>query len=191
MVNEIDAREAAAAGMMGKPLTAANVEKMLGELGLESEFATHSHIRGLSGGQKVKLVLGAAMWQQPHIIVLDEPTNYLDRESLGAMSAALKEFGGGVVVVSHSQEFLDTVCGETWTVGGGKLEITGQSAAALAAAKLEWKRAEETTDALGNTIKVKGPKKELSRKEKKAKARANKARRERGEAVSEDEDEDW
>jgi elongation factor 3 len=164
---------------------------MLGELGLESEFATHSHIRGLSGGQKVKLVLGAAMWQQPHIIVLDEPTNYLDRESLGAMSAALKEFGGGVVVVSHSQEFLDTVCGETWTVGGGKLEITGQSAAALAAAKLEWKRAEETTDALGNTIKVKGPKKELSRKEKKAKQRANKARKARGEAVSESEDDDW
>ena len=46
-------------------------------------------IRGLSGGQKVKLVLGAAMWQQPHILVLDEPTNYLDRESLGAMVSAL------------------------------------------------------------------------------------------------------
>ena len=37
----------------------------------------------------MKLVLGAAMWQQPHILVLDEPTNYLDRESLGAMAAAL------------------------------------------------------------------------------------------------------
>ena len=189
MVNDIDAREAAAAGLMGRPLTAANVEKMLLDLGLEAEFATHSHIRGLSGGQKVKLVLGAAMWQQPHIIVLDEPTNYLDRESLGALASALKEFGGGVVVVSHSQEFLDQVCGEKWTVGGGKLEITGQSAAALAAAKLEWKRQEETTDALGNTIKVKGPKRELSRKEKKQKERMNKARRERGEEVSEEEEE--
>jgi elongation factor 3 len=191
LVNELDAKEAAAAGLMGRPLTAANVEKMLGELGLESEFATHSHIRGLSGGQKVKLVLGAAMWQQPHIIVLDEPTNYLDRESLGAMASALKEFGGGVVVVSHSQEFLNQVCGETWTVGGGKLEITGQSEAAIAAAKIEWKRQEETTDALGNTIKVKGPKKELSRKEKKQKARANKARKARGEAVSDEEEDDW
>ena len=37
----------------------------------------------------MKLVLGAAMWQQPHILVLDEPTNYLDRESLGAMVSAL------------------------------------------------------------------------------------------------------
>lgn len=190
LVNELDAREAAAAGMMGRPLTAANVEKMLAELGLEAEFATHSHIRGLSGGQKVKLVLGAAMWQQPHIIVLDEPTNYLDRESLGAMAGALKEFGGGVVIVSHSSEFLDQVCGEKWTVGGGKLEVTGASAAALAAAKLEWKRQEETTDAFGNTIKVKGPKRELSRKEKKQRAKLNKARRDRGEEVSDD-DEDW
>ncbi len=38
----------------------------------------------------MKLVLGAAMWQQPHILVLDEPTNYLDRESLGAMASAIK-----------------------------------------------------------------------------------------------------
>ena len=190
LVNELDSREAAAAGMMGKPLTAANVERMLADLGLEAEFASHSHIRGLSGGQKVKLVLGAALWQCPHIIVLDEPTNYLDRESLGAMAGALKDFGGGVVIVSHSAEFLGEVCGERWTVGGGVLEVTGASAAALAAAKLEWKRAEETTDAFGNTIKIKGPKRELSRKEKKQRDRMRAARRERGEAVSESEEED-
>ena len=47
--------------------------------GLESEFSTHSLMRGLSGGQKVKTVLGAAMWNNPHMLVLDEPTNYLDR----------------------------------------------------------------------------------------------------------------
>ncbi len=56
--------------------------------------------------------------------------------------------------------------------------------------KLEWKRQEETTDAFGNTIKIKAPKKELSRKEKKARAKANAARRARGEEVSDDE-EDW
>lgn len=74
-------------------------------------------------------------------------------------------------------------------MGGGKCDITGQSAAALDAMKLEWKRQEETTDAFGNTIKIKAPKKELSRKEKKARAKANAARRERGEEVSDDEDE--
>ncbi|PSC72325.1 elongation factor 3 [Micractinium conductrix] len=190
MLTDIDMKEAAAAGLAGKPLTAKNVEEMLHNLGLPAEFATHSQIRGLSGGQKVKLVLGAAMWQQPHILVLDEPTNYLDRESLGAMASALAEYGGGVVIVSHHSEFVNQVCGEKWNVGGGVCAITGQSAAALDAMKLEWKRQEETTDAFGNTIKVKAPKKELSRKEKKAKAKANKARRERGEEVSDD-DEDW
>ncbi|KPF45338.1 hypothetical protein IP76_08595 [Rhizobium sp. AAP43] len=190
MLTDIDMKEAAAAGLLGKPLTAKNVEEMLGNLGLPAEFATHSQIRGLSGGQKVKLVLGAAMWQQPHILVLDEPTNYLDRESLGAMASAIKEYGGGVVIVSHHSEFVNQVCSEKWHVGGGKCEITGQSAAALEAAKLEWKRQEETTDAFGNTIKIKAPKKELSRKEKKARAKANAARRARGEEVSDDE-EDW
>lgn len=188
LVNEIDAKAAAEAGMMGRPLTAASIEKMLNDLGLEPEFATHSQIRGLSGGQKVKLVLGAALWNQPHILVLDEPTNYLDRESLGAMCESLKEFGGGVVVVSHHSEFTNELCPEKWTVGGGKLVVTGQSAAALDAAKLEWKRQEETTDAFGNTIKIKGPKKELSRKEKKAAAKAKAARKARGEEVSEDEE---
>jgi elongation factor 3 len=103
MLTDIDMKEAAAAGLLGKPLTARNVEEMMANLGLPAEFTTHSQIRGLSGGQKVKLVLGAAMWQQPHILVLDEPTNYLDRESLGAMAAALKVcdsvvlLGGGLL----------------------------------------------------------------------------------------------
>ncbi len=56
-------------------------------MGLEAEFATHNRIKGLSGGQKVKVVLAACMWEDPHILVLDEPTNYLDRDSLGALAA--------------------------------------------------------------------------------------------------------
>jgi elongation factor 3 len=50
----------------------------------------------------VKVVIAAAMWQNPHMLVLDEPTNYLDRESLGALATAIKEYGGGVVMISHS-----------------------------------------------------------------------------------------
>ena len=68
MVNEVDAKEAARMGLMARPLTKANVEKHLGLLGLEAEFATHSHMRGLSGGQKVKVVLAACTWTQ-----LDSP----------------------------------------------------------------------------------------------------------------------
>ena len=72
LLNQIDARDAAANGLIGKPLTAKNVEDHMAKLGLDPEFTTHSRIRGLSGGQKVKLVVGAALWQCPHIIILDE-----------------------------------------------------------------------------------------------------------------------
>ena len=87
-MTRIDEREAARAGLYARPLTQANVEKHLIDFGLDAEFGTHNRIKGLSGGQKVKLVLGAAMWQQPHIVVMDEPTNYLDRDALGALAMA-------------------------------------------------------------------------------------------------------
>jgi elongation factor 3 len=103
-VDAIDAREAAAAGAHTKPLTAAVIAKHLAEVGLEQEFTLHHRMRGLSGGQKVKVVLGAAMWQNPHILVLDEPSNYLDRDSLGALAGAISDFGGGVVIISHNRE---------------------------------------------------------------------------------------
>ena len=45
---------------------------------------------------KVKLVLAAAMWSNPHMLIMDEPTNYLDRESLGALALAIKEWNGGL-----------------------------------------------------------------------------------------------
>uniref|UniRef100_A0A7S2I052 ABC transporter domain-containing protein n=1 Tax=Alexandrium andersonii TaxID=327968 RepID=A0A7S2I052_9DINO len=80
----------------------------------------------LSAGQKVKVVLGAATWHSPHILILDEPTNYLDRESLGGLASALKEFKGGVIVVSHSREFCHTVCDERWVMDTGRLSREGQ-----------------------------------------------------------------
>lgn len=60
LVDAVDSREAAAAGLHSKPLTAANIAKHLEGLGLEPEFSLHSRMKGLSGGQKVKVVLGAA-----------------------------------------------------------------------------------------------------------------------------------
>lgn len=86
LVNEMDSKEAARLGLMTRPLTTAAVEKHLNDFGLEPEFSTHSLMKGLSGGQKVKVVLGAAMWNNPHILVMDEPTNFLDRDSLGALA---------------------------------------------------------------------------------------------------------
>ena len=57
------------------------------------------------------------MWSQPHLLVLDEPTNYLDRESLGALAGAISEFGGGVIMISHN-----TGEGVPWGVGQGAVD---------------------------------------------------------------------
>jgi len=68
----IDARIAQRSGLYVRTLSSANVEKHLGDCGLEAEFATHYRMSALSGGQKVKVVLAACVWNQPHIIILDE-----------------------------------------------------------------------------------------------------------------------
>ncbi|KAK9830243.1 hypothetical protein WJX72_010523 [[Myrmecia] bisecta] len=192
MLNEIDVKEAARAGLATRPLTQKEIEKHLKAVGIDPEFGTHSHIRGLSGGQKVKVVLAAAMWNNPHMLVLDEPTNYLDRDSLGALAGAIKDYGGGVIMISHNREFTKELCSETWTVACGQLLAEGeQPALAKEAAKLEWKAADEMIDAFGNIVKIKQPKKKLSNKEKKQRAKVRKARRERGEEVSDSEEEDF
>merc|ERR1712086_1213541 len=103
------------------------IQTHLDDFGLVQEFGTYGKIRGLSGGQKGKLVLAAAMWNCPHLIVLDEPTNYLDREALGALSAALNEWGGAVLMISHSQEFYSSVCREEWNVVDGSMSVKGIS----------------------------------------------------------------
>uniref|UniRef100_A0A061R1D1 Elongation factor 3 n=1 Tax=Tetraselmis sp. GSL018 TaxID=582737 RepID=A0A061R1D1_9CHLO len=187
LIAQCDAKEAAKAGLVARPLTQKNVEKHLEDFGLEAEFGTHSRMRGLSGGQKVKVVLAAAMWNKPHMLVLDEPTNYLDRDSLGALANAIKEYGGGVVIISHNLDFCKGLCPEVWTVADGTVTPTGHNWNAKLE-KLTWKAEEETTDALGNTVKVKAQKKKLSRKEMKARAKARKARIERGEEVSSEEE---
>lgn len=116
----LDSREAQRLGM-NRPLVRKEIEKHFNDFGLEAEFTSHNTMRGLSGGQKVKVVLAAATWRRPHIIILDEPTNFLDRESLAALIAALKHYEGGVAIITHSQEFSENVCSEIWRMEGGRL----------------------------------------------------------------------
>jgi elongation factor 3 len=137
MIHEVDAQMVAKLGLYNRPLTIAGVQQHLSDFGLEPEFGTYGQIKNLSGGQKVKVVLAAAMWANPHMIVLDEPTNYLDREALGALATALKEYQGAVVVISHNRDFMTTVCTEEWHVGGGKVIAEGNSAYETAKRKAE------------------------------------------------------
>merc|ERR1712187_696286 len=130
LVQREDERQAAMAGLMTKQLTQPGVEKHLGDFGVDPESASHTQINQLSGGMKVKVVLAAAMWQNPHVLILDEPTNYLDREGLGALVLAIKDYKGGVLIISHNKEFCDGVATEKWIMQKGYLRIEGESVAA-------------------------------------------------------------
>lgn len=185
MVDALDAREAAMAGLHAKPLTAQNIAKHLADVGLEAEFSLHSRMRGLSGGQKVKVVLGAAMWNNPHMLILDEPTNYLDRDSLGAFANAIKDFGGGVVMITHNAEFANAICSETWLVEGGKLNVSGESW--TRDTKIEEKELDdEVIDAAGNVIKVE-KKVKLSKSEMKRRIKARLKKEAQGLELSDEE----
>jgi elongation factor 3 len=168
-----------------RPLTRSNVEKHFQGIGLEPEFASHTRIRALSGGQKVKVVLAATMWVQPHILILDEPTNYLDRDALGALMAAIEAFEGGVVMITHNNDFCSQLCPETWVLEAGHLDIQGDLEQFETAARknVDVQKIAEVTclDARGNTVTVKKPKKKLSRKDQKAKDRIKRVREKTGE----------
>merc|ERR1712205_106840 len=156
MVQREDERQACMAGLQSKQLTQPGIEKHLKDFGVDAESASHTQMNQLSGGMKVKVVLAAAMWQNPHILILDEPTNYLDRDGLGALVLAIKDYKGGVLIISHNREFCDGVATEKWIMKGGYLRIEGESKEDEeedgTAANKEIK---EVYDASGNKIDVK------------------------------------
>ncbi|KAI8644847.1 P-loop containing nucleoside triphosphate hydrolase protein [Parasitella parasitica] len=78
-------------------------------------------MKTLSGGQKSRVAFACLSMQYPHILVLDEPTNHLDMESMDALQDALAEFKGGVIIVSHDERFINTVCNEIWICADGVL----------------------------------------------------------------------
>ncbi|KAJ1554856.1 translational elongation factor EF-1 alpha [Nowakowskiella sp. JEL0078] len=128
MVVAFDDFEAARTGFANRPLTTTECASALSEMGLEEMFAVHTKIRSLSAGQKVKVVLAAGMWNNPHMLVFDEPTNYLDRDALAALATAMEAFEGAVILISHNAEFVSKVCPETWRVQDGKVVVVGKTA---------------------------------------------------------------
>ncbi|KAH9890561.1 P-loop containing nucleoside triphosphate hydrolase protein [Cubamyces lactineus] len=188
-VLEVDTREAQRLGLL-RPLVRREIEKHFADFGLEAEFVSHNTMRGLSGGQKVKVVLGAATWRRPHVICLDEPTNYLDRESLAALIKALKEFEGGVLVITHNRDFSESLCTEVWAMRDGRLEASGHNwvEGQGSGPRIDKKDGEDEDqyDAMGNKIETKKTKKLTSSEARKLK-KERMARRKRGEDVTDDE----
>ncbi|WEW61444.1 [NU+] prion formation protein 1 [Emydomyces testavorans] len=131
LVQEFDDHEASREGLGYRVLEPKVISKHFEDIGLDPEIANHNEISGLSGGQKVKVVLAGAMWNNPHLLVLDEPTNFLDRDFLGGLAVAIREFKGGVVMISHNEEFVGALCPEQWHVADGRITHKGNSAVAL------------------------------------------------------------
>jgi len=76
----------------------------------------------LSGGQKSRVAFACLSLTNPHILVLDEPSNHLDIEAMDALSTALNQFGGGVLMVSHDVTMLQNVCTSLWVCDQGIVE---------------------------------------------------------------------
>merc|ERR1711972_1174337 len=161
LVFKKDEQEAAAAGLMSRPLTAPGVTKALKDFGVDAEAAGRSPIGSLSHGQRVKVVICASCWQNPHIIILDEPTNYLDRDGLGALVRGLEAYQGGVAIISHNEEFTNSVCSQKWimeknqTTGAGNLREEGEIKVDDEIAEVQGP--DEMFDESGNKIIVKKP----------------------------------
>jgi ATP-binding cassette subfamily F protein 3 len=86
----------------------------------------HQRVGTLSGGERARLVMATIVWQRPNLLLLDEPTNHLDLSTREALSIALNEFEGTVLLVSHDRALLREVCDEFWLVtSGGVLPFDG------------------------------------------------------------------
>jgi len=86
---------------------------ILGQFGVSGELALQP-ILSLSGGQKSRVAFAALAMTCPHLLILDEPTNHLDIETVDALGRCLNTFKGGVILVSHDERLVKTVCKELW-----------------------------------------------------------------------------
>ena len=116
------ARELNVAGQDGREQ---GLRNFLGQFNFGGDMV-HQSVGTLSGGERARLVLAGIVWQRPNLLLLDEPTNHLDLTTREALSMALNEFEGTVMLVSHDRAMLREVCDEFWLVTrGGVLPFDG------------------------------------------------------------------
>jgi ATP-binding cassette subfamily F protein 3 len=97
------------------------LRNFLGRFNFGGEMVT-SKIAPFSGGEKARLALALIVWQRPNLLLLDEPTNHLDLETREALTIALAQFEGTVVLVSHDRHLLRATTDEFMIVADGKLQ---------------------------------------------------------------------
>ncbi len=115
-------RDMTAAGKIaGQATREQDLRSFLGTFNFSGDMVKQA-VGSMSGGEKARLVLCMLVWQRPNLLLLDEPTNHLDLATREALSMALNEFEGTVMLVSHDRALLRAVCDEFWMVSRGGVE---------------------------------------------------------------------
>ncbi len=112
-------KDMTASGKLGGQATREqDLRSFLGNFNFSGDMVKQA-VGSMSGGEKARLVLCMLVWQRPNLLLMDEPTNHLDLATREALSMALNEFEGTVMLVSHDRALLRAVCDEFWMVSHG------------------------------------------------------------------------
>ncbi|WP_278396049.1 ATP-binding cassette domain-containing protein, partial [Acinetobacter venetianus] len=123
--HQMDALDANASPMLqlariaDKQISEASLRAFLGGFGFSGE-RMDTPCESFSGGERARLALALIVWQRPNVLILDEPTNHLDLDMRHALSMALQDFEGAVVLVSHERQLIASVCDDLLLVHAGK-----------------------------------------------------------------------
>ncbi|NOJ68927.1 ATP-binding cassette domain-containing protein [Acinetobacter indicus] len=123
--HQMDALDAQASPMLqlsrlaDKQISEATLRSFLGSFGFSGE-RMDTPCETFSGGERARLALALIVWQRPNVLILDEPTNHLDLDMRHALSMALQDFEGAVVLVSHERQLIASVCDDLLLVHAGR-----------------------------------------------------------------------
>ena len=102
-----------------KKISEASLRSFLGSFGFSGE-RMDTPSENFSGGERARLALALIVWQRPNVLILDEPTNHLDLDMRHALTMALQDYEGAVVLVSHERQLIASVCDELVLVHAGQ-----------------------------------------------------------------------